>query len=64
MQIEHHLFPGVSQYYYPAIAPIVMQACREFNVPYRYERTFVGAFGAHLAYLKSQGAKGIPHHMD
>jgi fatty acid desaturase len=27
-QIEHHLFPGISQYHYPALAPIVMQACK------------------------------------
>lgn len=37
-QIEHHLFPGISQYYYPAIAPLVMQTCKEFNVPYRCVR--------------------------
>src|SRR5690606_25129221 len=33
-QIEHHLFPSISQYCYPAIAPIVKQTCKEFNIPY------------------------------
>ena len=35
LQIEHHLFPGVSQYHYPALAPIVMATCKEFGVSYR-----------------------------
>jgi hypothetical protein len=26
-QIEHHLFPGISQYHYPDIAPIVKKTC-------------------------------------
>jgi fatty acid desaturase len=26
-QIEHHLFPGISQYLYPGIAPIVKKTC-------------------------------------
>lgn len=30
----HHLFPGINQYYYPAIAPIVKETCKEYGVPY------------------------------
>ena len=63
-QIEHHLFPGVSQYHYPALAPIVMATCKEFGVPYRYERTFWDAWGAHVAHLKAMGARGEAAHID
>ena len=31
----HHLFPGICHTHYPAIAPIVMDTCKEFNVPYK-----------------------------
>lgn len=34
-QIEHHLFPGISQYYLPEIAPIVKKTCQEYHIPYR-----------------------------
>ncbi|CAN0533948.1 unnamed protein product, partial [Laminaria digitata] len=34
-QIEHHLFPSVSHMLYGEIAPIVRDACREFQVPYK-----------------------------
>ena len=31
----HHLFPAISHTHYPAIAPIVMQTCKEYGVPYK-----------------------------
>lgn len=43
LQIEHHLFPGISQYYYPAIAPLVVQTCKEYGIPYRCVPTRGGA---------------------
>ena len=33
-QVVHHLFPGICHVHYPKIAPIVLQTCKEFNVPY------------------------------
>ncbi len=30
----HHLFPNICHTHYPAIAPIVLQTCREFGIPY------------------------------
>jgi fatty acid desaturase len=60
-QIEHHLFPGISQYYYPDIAPIVKQTCKEFNIPYRYEPNFSSAFYAHLQHLYKLGKEGKSH---
>jgi len=54
-QVTHHLFPSVSQIYYPQIAPIVKKTCEEFKVPYVVLPTFWEAFKAHLAYLGLMG---------
>ncbi|XP_015777022.1 PREDICTED: acyl-lipid (8-3)-desaturase-like isoform X1 [Acropora digitifera] len=54
-QTAHHLFPGVSQIYYPQITPIVRQACKEFGVRYNYKDTFTEALGAHIGHLKTLG---------
>lgn len=63
-QIEHHLFPGISQYYYPEIAPIVMDTCKEFGIPYRLEPSFWSAWCAHLRLLYIMGQKGVPYKWD
>ncbi|CAN0382973.1 unnamed protein product, partial [Ectocarpus sp. 8 AP-2014] len=34
-QIEHHLFPSMSHMLYAEIAPIVKDACEEFDIPYK-----------------------------
>ena len=31
-QIEHHLFPSMSIYLYPTIAPVVRATCAEFGL--------------------------------
>lgn len=33
-QIEHHLFPSLSNHKLKEIAPIVKKTCKEFNIPY------------------------------
>lgn len=59
-QVEHHLFPGVSQYHYPAIAKIVKETCKEFRVPYRYVHGgFWAAWACHWRWLKDLGEQGI-----
>jgi fatty acid desaturase len=63
-QVEHHLFPGVSQYYYPELAPMVRATCKEFGLPYIYKRNFVDAFSAHWRYLRDMGKLGKQVHMD
>jgi fatty acid desaturase len=57
-QIEHHLFPTVSQYHYPAIAPIVMQVCEKHNVRYNLLPDLPSALYHHLAHLYKLGQKG------
>eukprot|EP01087_Luapelamoeba_hula_P000145 TRINITY_DN10089_c0_g2_i1.p1 TRINITY_DN10089_c0_g2~~TRINITY_DN10089_c0_g2_i1.p1 ORF type:complete len:458 (-),score=57.87 TRINITY_DN10089_c0_g2_i1:81-1454(-) len=54
-QVTHHLFPYISQAYYPEIAPIIRQVCKEFNKPYIVLPTFYDAFCAHLHYLGVMG---------
>ncbi|MBP6432518.1 MAG: acyl-CoA desaturase [Ferruginibacter sp.] len=54
-QIEHHLFPKVSHVHYPEISKIVMQKCKEFNVPYHHNPTFFGALVSHFRVMKWLG---------
>ena len=54
-QIEHHLFPKVCHVHYPAIRPIVMEAAKEFNLPYMEYETFTSAMMAHVRTLRSFG---------
>jgi len=55
-QTVHHLFPGVSQYHYPAIAPIVKQVCKKWNIPYNHiDGGLIPAVKMHLQYLKEMG---------
>lgn len=62
-QTTHHLFPGVSQIYYPAITPIVRETCKEFGVRYNYKDTFTQALGAHIGHLKRLGQQQKEQHL-
>ena len=55
----HHLFPGVSQYHYPAIAPIVRKTCEEYKIPYCHLPTFSSALYLHWKHLKNLGDKAF-----
>lgn len=63
-QVEHHLFPGFSQYLLPEISPIVKATCAEYKLPFRYEPNFFRALLAHFKFLKDMGAAGREVHMD
>lgn len=54
-QIEHHLFPKVSHVHYPAISKIVMEKCKEFNLPYNKYDTLSEALSSHLRMMKLLG---------
>jgi fatty acid desaturase len=55
-QTIHHLFPGVSQYHYPAIAPIVKEVCKKWRVPYNHiDGGLVPAVKMHVQYLREMG---------
>jgi linoleoyl-CoA desaturase len=50
-QVEHHLFPTICHIHYPKISRIVESTAREFNVPYKKQRTWFGALWSHQIML-------------
>ena len=54
-QVEHHLFPKISHVHYPVINKFVRETCKQFNVKYIENKTFVGALWSHIKYLKKLG---------
>jgi linoleoyl-CoA desaturase len=54
-QVEHHMFPNICSIHYPKISPIVQATANEFNVPYYYHETLVGAIASHYRQLKMLG---------
>eukprot|EP00051_Salpingoeca_urceolata_P019699 m.290643 g.290643 ORF g.290643 m.290643 type:complete len:658 (-) comp19469_c3_seq1:192-2165(-) len=56
-QTTHHVFPGVNQFYYRDITPVVAKTCREFGVQYRCKDTFSAALGQHLQHLENLGRR-------
>lgn len=54
-QVTHHLFPGVSQYHYPAIAPIVKKTCKEHGIAYNEKETVWQAIASHVSFLEKLG---------
>ena len=58
-QIEHHLFPNVCHVHYRKIASIVRETTKEFQLPYKSSRTFIGALAGHARLLKQLGRKPV-----
>lgn len=60
-QIEHHLFPSIHPLFYPELAKIVQQHCREHNVVYPYHNSWSAAllsFAKHMQVMsKRDGGK-------
>jgi fatty acid desaturase len=54
-QVTHHLFPHICQTYYPQIAPIVKEHCRQHKMPYLVLPTFWDALANHVNYLAVMG---------
>lgn len=54
-QIEHHLFPGITHTYLPYIQPIVKQACKEYNLPYKDFPSYWDAFYSYYHHIKTLG---------
>ncbi|MEO6253092.1 MAG: fatty acid desaturase, partial [Ferruginibacter sp.] len=59
-QIEHHLFPRISHVHYPEISKIVMEKCKEFNMPYNKYDTMSEAVASHFRVMKQLGKKPEP----
>ena len=43
-QIEHHLFPSMSNSYYSQIAPTVKEFCKEHRIPYVEHHSLLEVF--------------------
>lgn len=57
-QIEHHLFPRISHVYYPELAPIVEDTCREYGLNYVAHPTFRAGVASHFRWLRRMGRPG------
>ncbi|OQV18148.1 Delta(5) fatty acid desaturase A [Hypsibius exemplaris] len=60
-QSVHHLFPAVSQYHYPALAPIVKRVAAKHGVRFNYVGTLGEAFRLHLQHLYVLGVDHVLH---
>jgi linoleoyl-CoA desaturase len=58
-QIEHHLFPNICHVHYRKIAVIVKETTKEFGLPYKSVKTFMGALLMHARLLKQLGRQPI-----
>jgi linoleoyl-CoA desaturase len=50
-QIEHHLFPNMSNIHYPKVSKIVQEYCKENNIPYVNKKTLYEAYKSFLKYV-------------
>jgi linoleoyl-CoA desaturase len=58
-QIEHHLFPRVSHVHYPAISKIVMEKCKEYDLPYNKYDTMLAALASHFRVMRDLGKSPV-----
>ncbi|SDZ77236.1 linoleoyl-CoA desaturase [Arachidicoccus rhizosphaerae] len=54
LHVAHHLFPGISHSYYPAITRIIRKYARDNNLPY-INYPFYNAIRSHYRLLKKNG---------
>jgi len=57
-QVEHHLFPSVSHYLYPCISQVVIDTCREFNIPFYNYPSYAHAWYSMFKHLEALGNEG------
>lgn len=56
-QIEHHLFPNMSNVHYPTISPIVQDFCKENGITYIHYNNLWEAYQSYLKMLKVRNSK-------
>ena len=54
-QIEHHLFPRVNSCHYVKLHSIVVEVCRQHNIPYTYFPTIFDNFQSTITYMTKVG---------
>lgn len=55
LQIEHHLFPRLSSWYYPSIQKAVRSCCKRHGVRYKYYPTLASNVVSMLRYMRKVG---------
>ena len=55
MQIEHHLFPRMSSWQYPLIAPAVRKVCEKHNVKYNYYPSLLSNAASTVRFMAAVG---------
>ena len=60
LQIEHHLFPRLSSWYYPVIKDAVRECCQRHGVKYTYFPYLWDNVSSMLAYIKDTGTNAKP----
>lgn len=56
LQIEHHLFPRMSSWEYPKIAPVVKKVCEKHGVRYTYFPTIIDNIISTVRYMAAVGS--------
>ena len=51
-QIEHHLFPNMSNIHYPEVSKIVQEYCKENNIPYVNKETLYESYKSFIEYVE------------
>lgn len=62
MQIEHHVFPRLSSWYYPFIQQEVRDVCKKHGVEYVYFPTLVSNVSSMLRYMRKVGLIAVLQH--
>jgi fatty acid desaturase len=63
-QIEHHLFPRMSSWYYPRIHQDVQKCCERHGVAYKYYPTLWDNTLSMLKYMRQVGVMAVLSHAD
>jgi linoleoyl-CoA desaturase len=50
-QIEHHLFPNMSNIHYPEVSKIIRSYCKDHNLPYVNKETLYEAYKSFEKYV-------------
>jgi len=58
--IVHHVFPNICHIHYPQLTPILIETCREFDMPYQYNATLTDAVLSHFNFLKLRSHQSLP----
>jgi fatty acid desaturase (delta-4 desaturase) len=59
LQIEHHLFPRLSSWYYPVVQDAVRECCARHNVKYAYFPNLWDNMRSMFAYIEETGSHAV-----